>query len=60
MGNNLVVEAEWKWEEKPGNGWLLAEVYDLLLRDGLEPLDLTLMDNGGSMDSQIRLEEVER
>ncbi len=25
--------AEVVWKEKPGNGWLLREVFDLLLRD---------------------------
>lgn len=30
----LVVEV--KWQEKPGNAWLLREVFDLLLRDPIE------------------------
>lgn len=39
-----LVVVEVKWEEKPGNGWLLAEIYDLILR---EPRDLT--DRGESV-----------
>jgi len=30
-GDLLVVEV--RWIEKPGNGWLLREVFELLLRD---------------------------
>lgn len=35
-GKLIVVEV--KWEQKPENGWLLRQVFDLLLRD---PDDLT-------------------
>jgi len=36
MGRNRsgkLVVVDVKWEEKPGNRWLLREVFDLLLRD---------------------------
>ena len=33
---NLVV-VEVSWEQKPGNRWLLREVFDLLLRDPAIP-----------------------
>ena len=29
---HLVID-EVEWEQKPGNGWLLRQVFDLLLRD---------------------------
>lgn len=31
--SDALVMAEVTWEEKSGNGWLLREVFDLLLRD---------------------------
>lgn len=30
-GGLVVVDV--RWEQKPGNGWLLREVFDLLLRE---------------------------
>lgn len=30
-GGLVVVDVQ--WEQRPGNGWLLREVFDLLLRD---------------------------
>jgi len=36
MGRNRsskLVVVEVRWEQKPGNGWLLRQVFDLLLRD---------------------------
>jgi len=50
MGTNRsgsLVLAEVVWKEKPGNGWLLREVFDLLLRD---PDDLTDEDAPSTME----------
>lgn len=43
-GGLVVVEVRWK--QKSGNGWLLREVFDLLLRD---PNDLTDEDAPSTM-----------
>lgn len=50
------------WEQKPGNAWLLREIYDLLLRDPakLHPErgpDLTEEDSPLTMQRQAVLDE---
>jgi len=31
--SDSLVVVDVRWQQKPGNGWLLREVFDLLLRD---------------------------
>ena len=50
-GGLTVVEVT--WEQKPGNGWLLREVFDLLLRDP----DLTHGDTPLTMQPETVLDE---
>lgn len=65
MGRNRsdgLVVVEVKWEEEPGNGWLLRQVFDLLLRDPakLHPErgpDLTEEDSPLTMQPQAVLDE---
>jgi len=65
MGRNRsskLVVVEVRWEQKPGNGWLLRQVFDLLLRDptkvhaGRGP-DLTEEDTPLTMQPQAVLDE---
>lgn len=56
MGTNRsgsLVLAEVVWKEKPGNGWLLREVFDLLLRDP----DLTDRDTSLTMPLETVVDE---
>ena len=59
-GKLVVVEV--RWEQKPGNPWLLRQVFDLLLRDpaklhpGRGP-DLTQRDVAPTMELQAVLDE---
>ena len=58
MGRNRsskLVVVDVRWEQKPRNGWLLREVFDLLLRDA----DLTDADTSLTMESQAVLDEEE-
>jgi len=57
-----LVLTEVVWKEKPGNGWLLREVLDLLLRDpGLHPArtgpDLTDGDTPLTMHPEVLTDE---
>lgn len=57
MGRNRsskLVVVEVRWEQKPGNGWLLRQVFDLLLRD---PDDLTARDTPLIMEPQAVLDK---
>jgi len=59
-GGLVVVEV--KWEEEPGNGWLLRQVFDLLLRDPAIPPtgtgpDLTEEDSPLTMQPQAVVDE---
>lgn len=65
MGRNRsgkLVVVDVKWEEKPGNRWLLREVFDLLLRDPIEShagrgADLTARDTPLIMEPQAVLDK---
>jgi len=60
--SDKLVIVEVNWEQKPGNGWLLRQVFDLLLRDptevhaGTGP-DLTEEDTPLTMQPQAVLDE---
>lgn len=65
MGRNRsgkLVVVEVRWEQKPGNRWLLREVFDLLLRDPDEShagrgSDLTEEDSPLTMQPQAVVDE---